>query len=288
MSPRHPQQLGGSTKRKADNDHPNHRFFTGLGRAFGGAILFSLPLMMTMEMWWLGFYIDRLRLALLVVLGLPLLTALSYYSGFEDTFNLKDELVDAFVAYAVGFASSAAVLGLLALITLNMSWDEVVGKIVLQAVPGGFGAVLATSQLGGSAKEEQAGGGGYYQELFIMLVGALFLALNVAPTEEMILISYKLTAWHALALVVASLIIMHGFVYAVEFKGQEKVPEGSSQWQLFLRFTVVGYAIALGASLYMLWTFGRTDGLGFTPTIFATLVLGFPAAVGAAAARLIL
>ena len=33
--------------------------------AFGGALLFGLPLLMTMEMWWLGFYIDRLRLLIL-------------------------------------------------------------------------------------------------------------------------------------------------------------------------------------------------------------------------------
>jgi uncharacterized membrane protein len=28
----------------------------GLARGLGGAILFALPLLMTMEMWWLGFY----------------------------------------------------------------------------------------------------------------------------------------------------------------------------------------------------------------------------------------
>ncbi len=268
--------------------HPNRRFVTGLGRAFGGAILFSLPLMMTMEMWWLGFYMDRLRLALLVLASVPLLTALSYYSGFEDAFNLKDELVDGFVAYAVGFAASGVVLALFGLIVPGMSLDELVGKIALQAVPGAIGAVLATSQLGGNTKDREDKQGSYPAELLIMLAGALFLALNVAPTEEMVLISYKMTEWHALALVAASLVVMHGFVYAVEFQGQEAIPEGTPQWQVFLRFTVVGYALALGASLYMLWTFGRTDGLGLNATVLATLVLGFPAAVGAAAARLIL
>ena len=277
------QQKPGSSRQS------NRQFFINLGRAFGGAVIFSLPLMMTMEMWWLGFYMDKLRLALLVLLTIPLLTALAHHSGFEDTFTLKDELVDAFVAYAVGFVAGAAVLLLLAIVTFGMSLSEIIGKITLQAVPGGIGAVLATSQLGGSAEEKRGeSGGGYYSELFIMLVGALFLALNVAPTEEMILISYKMTEWHALALVAASLIIMHAFVYAVEFKGQENVPKGTPQWKIFLRFTVVGYALALAASLYMLWTFGRTDALGFAPLVMAILVLGFPAAVGAAAARLIL
>jgi hypothetical protein len=33
----------------------NRVFLVGLGRAFGGALIFSLPMLMTMEMWWLGF-----------------------------------------------------------------------------------------------------------------------------------------------------------------------------------------------------------------------------------------
>ena len=55
----------------------------------------------------------------------------------------------------------------------------------------------------------------------------------------------------------------------------------------FLHFTVPGYAIALGTSLFMLWAFGRTDGQALPGTVAATVVLGFPAAIGAAAARLL-
>src|SRR4051812_3546043 len=39
----------------------------GLARGLGGAILFALPLLMTMEMWWLGFYLSAWRLLLLTV-----------------------------------------------------------------------------------------------------------------------------------------------------------------------------------------------------------------------------
>ena len=38
-----------------------------LGRAFGGALLFSLPLLMTMEMWWFGFTLHPARLALFLL-----------------------------------------------------------------------------------------------------------------------------------------------------------------------------------------------------------------------------
>lgn len=102
------------------------------------------------------------------------------------------------------------------------------------------------------------------------------------------LISYLMTEWHAIAMVAASLIVMHGFVYSLGFAGTEALPEGTSGWQAFIRFTLVGYAIALLISLYALWTFGRTDGAGLEPVLMSAIVLAFPAAVGAAAARLIL
>jgi hypothetical protein len=52
--------------------------------------------------------------------------------------------------------------------------------------------------------------------------------------------------------------------------------------------TIVGYAIALLISIYILWIFERTGGMSPEQVIPATIVLGFPAALGAGAARLIL
>jgi putative integral membrane protein (TIGR02587 family) len=267
-----------------------NRFEIGLARAFGGAAIFSLPMLMTMEMWHLGFYIAPLRLALFLLLGIPLLVGLGYYSGFEETTGLIEETVDAFVAYAVGFTTAAVVLALLAVIDLSMSLDEIIGKITIQAIPGSIGAMLAQSQLGTHAveherKKREARYGG---EIFLMAVGAIFLAFNLAPTEEMLLIGFKMTEWHAIALAVVSLLAMHAFVYTLQFRGQAEIPPGTPFWSIFLRFTVAGYGVALLISFYALWTFGSTDGLSLEQAINATVVLGFPAAIGAAAARLVL
>jgi uncharacterized membrane protein len=57
---------------------------------------------------------------------------------------------------------------------------------------------------------------------------------------------------------------------------------------MFLRFTVVGYALSLVVSLYVLWSFGRLESAGLLYAVQAMVVLGFPASLGAAAARLIL
>ncbi|HEU4883749.1 MAG TPA: TIGR02587 family membrane protein [Longimicrobium sp.] len=271
----------------------DRKFFVGLARAFGGAVLFSLPLLMTMEMWWLGFYLDRVKLLLFMVLMIPVVVALDYFSGFEETASWREDLMDGMIAYGVGLVASVVILLLFGIVDFEQPLREVVGKVAIQSVPASFGAVLANSQLAGNGdgdgaetrRKEEAGYGG---KLFIMTAGAVFLAFNVAPTEEMILISFVMSSWHALALMAASLLMMHGFVYASEFRGSPRVAHGTPMWSLFLRNTVVGYVIALAVSAYVLWTFGRLEHGVPHSYVMMTLVLGFPAALGAAAARLII
>ena len=274
--------------------HTNKQFLVGLARAFAGATLFVIPMIMTMEMWSLGFTIERYRLILFILFAVPLLVGLSYFIGFEDTSNFIDDVIDAFVAYAVGFVTSAILLFLFNLLDFSMPLNEIVGKISVQAVIAAIGAMLAQSQLGMSSKdkeneEKKKRGANYAGELFLMLVGAIFLAINTAPTEEIILLAYKMSDAQIIAVAIFSMILMHAFVYQVEFRGQEKRrPEDASFWSLFLRYTVAGYAIVLLISLYLLWTFGRTDGLNMEDILKISIVMGFPGALGAAASRLIL
>jgi putative integral membrane protein (TIGR02587 family) len=266
---------------------------TALARASGGAILFGLPLLMTMEMWSLGGHVERPRLVAMVLVNLPLLVALSHYIGFERTGRLRDDVADAFVAYLVAFAASAGLLVLFGEIHASMSLDEITGKLVVQAVPGSIGAALASKELAGDDDDDDARCAGeedptYVADVFYMVVGALFLAFNMAPTEEMILIGYQMTPWQPLVLALVSLGLMHAFVYAVEFRGQHSRPPGMSLAAAFLRYTVVGYALVLLVSLYVLWTFGRLDGVSLDAAASVVVVLSFPGAIGAAAARLIL
>jgi putative integral membrane protein (TIGR02587 family) len=277
-----------------DNSLPetNKDYAIGLGRAFGGAVLFAIPLLMTMEMWWLGFSMGRGRLLLFMALNFVILIGLSYFAGFEKTFSWKEDVMDALAAFGVGVVTSALMLALLAVITLDMTWNEIIGKIALQSVPASIGAILGSKQLGAEqdiqAEEDRKQEAGYGGELFLMMAGALFLAFNVAPTEEMILIAFQMSPLHALALGGFSIFLLHVFVYAVGFSGQESRPEGGTFLSTFLHFTVAGYGIALLVSLYVLWTFGRTEGVAPAEIANMVVVLGFPAALGAATARLVI
>ena len=204
------------------------------------------------------------------------------------------ETTDALSAYGIGFVTSAVTLFLFGVVDLTDAPPDVVGKIALEAVPAAFGAVIAQSQMGQRSgarqrqKAERERHVGYWGELFLMACGAVYLALSVAPTQEMVLIAFKMNPGRAVALAGVSVGLLHAFVYALQFSGQESAPPGTPGWSLLLRFTVVGYAIALLFSAYILWTFGRFDGTSPAWMIAESVVLGLPASVGAAAARLIL
>lgn len=60
-------------------------FWIGLGRAFAGALIFAVPVLMTMEAWALGFHLHPLRLALLLVATVPTLVLLHKYGGFRKS-----------------------------------------------------------------------------------------------------------------------------------------------------------------------------------------------------------
>lgn len=267
---------------------PNRQYAVALSRAFAGAMVFCLPLLMTMEMWWLGFTLHPLRLLQFSLINVAMLFGLSRIAGFEETQNRFDDVLDAFAAYAVGTITVTAILLLIGAIGPHMPLSEIAGKIAIQAIPASFGAMIGAKLMGeGERIEQQEHWRRTYQgQLFLMLAGALFLSFTVAPTEEIILIAFQMSPWHILVMVALSILLLHAILYLVGFRGQEQRAAGNPRFR-FVRQTLPGYAIAILASLYILWTLGRTDGLDIAQIAMAVVVLGFPASIGAGIARIV-
>ena len=207
-----------------------------------------------------------------------MLYGLSRVAGFEELHSKLDDVLDAFAAYAVAAIVSLAVLLLLGVISADTPLHEVAGKVAIQAVPASFGAMIGAKLMGeGDEIEEQERWRETYQgQLFLMAAGALFLSFTMAPTEEMILISFQMTPWHALAVVLLSILLLHAIIHLVGFPGQES-REGTSARSDWLTHSLPGYGIAVLVSLYVLWTFGRTAGLDLPHIVMAVAVLAFPA-----------
>ncbi len=268
----------------------NWKYLVGLGRVTAGAVLFSLPILMTMEMWRLGFYLARFSLVQFAIINFIVLVGLSRLSGFERTTNWGEDLMDALAAYGIAALWSLIILWMFGIVEVDQRAAEIFGKVIVETIPASFGAMIASKQMG--SKKAQKGGekqrSSYWGQLFLMLAGALFLGFSVAPTEEMILISYRMFPWQSIVLIIVSILLLHGFVYTVGFKGEVK-PSGPVDFtSIFLRFSVTGYAIAALTALYLLWTFGRLDGTDAPQVMAMVAVLAFPGAIGAAIARLVI
>ncbi|MBI2249416.1 MAG: DUF2391 family protein, partial [Brevundimonas diminuta] len=187
-------------------------YIRDLGRAFGGALLFSLPLLMTMEMWALGFAAEPERRLVFLLAALPVLFGLAHYAGFSARRGLVNNALDTLVALAVGFVTAAGLLLVFNVLDLS-SPASAVGQMSLQAVPAALGALAARRQLSGDPDEGDEDEASYPGELFLMLAGALYFAMNLAPTEEMRLIAYMTTPLGALGVLVLSVILLHLIVF---------------------------------------------------------------------------
>lgn len=248
--------------------------------------MFGLPLMMTMEMWWMGYYIEPFRLLALILISLPVLVCVSSVIGFRESRELLDNIIDVFVAYAFGFAISFLALLLFNAISWNNSIEINFKIVMLQAIPASFGALLARSEIGSGEHDSSAEKGGL-DNIAVLAIGAIYLAFNIAPTDEIQLIAFQMNPWHLLALFITTLVVMYIFSGAGSFSSG---PTQTAPKKLFvsLSYTCTAFMVALLSSILMLWVFGRIDGLAFPQIVANTIVLLFPAGIGAAAARLII
>lgn len=262
--------------------------WVGLGRAIGGSIIFSLPMMMTMEMWWIGFYIDPFRLICLILLSLPLFYRISTMVGFRNSKTVGDNIIDVLVSYTVAFLTTALVLVTLGVVTFETDPGAVYSMLLLQAVPGSLGALLARNIVSTNNKIPDDSDRNYPDELTILATGALFLAFSLAPTEEIVLLSYKMTSWHSLGLSLLTLLVMQAFAIASCRCSAAELKLWRTHCGVFVRITSTGYLIAFIISFFMLWVFESVDDHSFFNTVKTVVVLCFPAGVGAAASRLIL
>ena len=77
-------------------------------------------------------------------------------------------------------------------------------------------------------------------------------------------------------------------VFNLGFEGQEDGHPSGSAFRTFLFYTMAGYGLVLLIGLYVLWTFGSTDGASLITITKTAVVLGLPASLGAALARLLI
>lgn len=269
-------------------------------RGITGGVMFSLPLLYTMEVWWAGFTMHPLRLLLYVLATFTLLLGYNRYAGLRCDFTPLEVAVDSVEEMGIGIAISAVVLWLLGQITTGMPGSEVAGKIIIESMTVAIGVSVGTAQLGGSEGDEGDEDTGTQEstpflsensdllgQLAIATCGAVLFAANVAPTEEIILIATQTTAFKLVGMAVLSMIFGSLILFYSDFSGTQSFTKSRGIKTIF-GGAIITYAIALTVSAAILWVFGRFDDTSAIVCLSETVVLGLAANLGASAGRLLL
>lgn len=267
-----------------------------LARGVGGGMLFGIPLLYTMEVWWLGGSTRAPHLlAALLVTFVPV-ALLIHTAGFrrnEET-DPVDALMDAVEAVALGVVAAGLVMLVLGQIGPGTPLSETTGKLVYEGVPFAIGVAVARHILGGSRQEGEdrpararTPAQATLADLGTTLVGAVFVAFNIAPTDEIPMLASAATFPTMLSLVALSLAASYVIVFVAGFGDQAARREQEGLFQHPVTETASAYVVALVSAGAMLWFFQRIEGPVLSAATFTqVLFLGLPAAVGGAAGRL--
>lgn len=263
-------------------------------RGIAGGLIFSLPLLYTMEVWWTGFTADPVRLVVYIGVTFVLLLGYNRFAGLRRDATWWDVMIDSVEEMGIGIVTAAVVLWLLGRIGPETGISELMGKIIVEAMTVAIGVSVGTSQLGSEEGEEGDDTGmgedeaiGFDGQITIAFCGAVLFAMNIAPTEEVLVIALEISPWQTILLVLISIAIGVGILYYIDFMGSRRFVARGGRWKVPMG-AVVMYAIALVASALMLWFFGQFDGQGIRAGIAETVVLAFVSTLGASAGRLLL
>jgi putative integral membrane protein (TIGR02587 family) len=257
-----------------------------------GGLLFSLPLLYTMEVWQAGFMMPPHRQLAYVVLAFVLLLGYNRYAGLHPDSSWSEVAIDSVEEMGIGLLLSAVVLLLIGRITLGQDPGEIVGRIVVEAVTVAIGVSVGTAQLGGDSQDAETGmpdkdKGTFGGQLTLALCGAVLFAANVAPTEEIVQIGIEMPGHRLAALGFATMIVGALVLYYSDFRGASRWARATG-FPSVLRGTVITYAVGLAASAGILWLFGRFDGAGPRAILGQTVALAVASTLGASAGRLLL
>ncbi|MEH2170599.1 MAG: TIGR02587 family membrane protein [Nostoc sp.] len=271
-----------------------------------GGFLFGIPLLYTMEVWWIGSLAKPQLIMMAIALMFIVVYLLNQIEGFRKrrySWLAAQTAMDTVEAIAIGLACSTFVLLLLRELTPETSLKESLGKIIFESVPFALGVALANQLLGDTENSNGKGQGSdrensttknkkdelhtTFTDVGGTLIGATIIAFNIAPTDEIPMLAAATSPPWELAMIAASLLISYGIVFQAGFSNQQKRRQQKGIFQRPSSETIMSYLVSLLAGAFMLWFFQKlTLSDPWTMWLDHTLILGLPATIGGAAGRL--
>lgn len=275
-------------------------------RGLTSSFLLGIPLIYTMETWWIGQVVSMPRVLVFIALTYVANLGFVFFTGFrrgdEGDVHAIRPFGDALETTALAILAATITLILLWQIKPGQSTAAIVGRIAVNTLPLGLGAAIAnqilTPSMTRSADDDGSSSNGDKtphgaKALFLdvggSFAGTLFLTLNIAPTQEVQKLATEVPTLMLPVLIVATIGLTYAIVFEAGFRGQDRRRKTSGPFQRPSTETVMAYIVALLTCAGLLWLYGRIDAETTWHVAYAQIiVLGLPAAVGAAAGRLAL
>lgn len=263
------------------------------GRGFVGALFaVGITFLYTMETWRLGQTLPMSHILVYAVIGISGIVTLTHAIGFREEDRIASSDSSPKLALIVESAEIlfqsllAAYVGLFLLGILTL--DDTIGTVVrlglIEVVPLGFGAALANQLVMG---DERHGYENYLpHNVAVFTVGALFVSSTIAPTQEIEVIVTQIGWLRTLCIGLLSIALTYITLFELEFRGQRGRIDRSRTKQVGTALTA--YAVGVAVSIGLLAAYGHFIGIGFPLMVQKTILLAFPASLGAAGAEVVI
>lgn len=269
-----------------------------------GGFLFAVPLLYTMEVWFIGSHVQPPILLSVLLSIFVIILLLNKIEGFRPkaSKNLREAIAESIETIAIGIVCTGLILVILRRIDFQTPLTETLGQIVFESVPFSLGVAFSRSLLSGDAEVDldqnnqkpsptadnrQIIWRDTLADFIATIMGAVFVSISIAPTDEVVMLAASSSPIELIILMAASLYISYGIVFAAKFTNYRKRRQQQGFFQSPQSETITSYLISLVAGMVMLWFFQQ---LTFDDPWFIWLrygiILGFPASIGGAAGRL--
>jgi putative integral membrane protein (TIGR02587 family) len=271
-------------------------------RGLASGFLIGIPVVFTVDSWWLGDQVGPLEALFLLAASYVLTLAAVFWIGFHRELRRGWQYFgDALEALALATLALVAVFWTLGQIGDGQTPSIAVGRIAVAIAPVSLGVAVANHLLAwdasrvdpdrGDASSLRGRPGKRWRravlEMAASVAGAFFLCVAIVPVDDLSPIATEVPARNLALVILLSLLVTYSVVFAAGFAGEAKRHATPGPLQTPFGETFMAYVAALVVSLGVLWLFGRI-GMNSAPfEIYAkTVLLAFPASMAAAAGRL--
>ncbi len=257
-------------------------------RGVAGGLLFAVAPLYTMEIWRQSYLVTPALLMVSVGLMLGALVAYAYYAGLHDDKSFPNNVLEALETLAIGAVLAIGMLKLIGQLPPDLGFNEAFGRIVTETLAVSVGVAVGSSQLGEGSGDEEEEDDDVWSEIAYAALGALLLAVGLAPTQEIVVVAVAAPPAAVLGTAVLSFLLVLGMVRYADFRGSGRFSDGGVFAGGPLGDAFVTYGIALAVAAALLWLGGGLAGFAL-PTVVAQVVfLSVATALGASAGRLLL